>query len=169
MFSIRFWVALSVILTISGGAYYWYQNREEPFVPYEDFGEWLSEEPRSEADIENYVENLQEAYTNDTYGGDTPQETLRLLHDALAEGDIELASKYFLVEKQEKIYTSLQTAQKNNVISLIVEAIEMGGEGSYFTETSYEFKTKDLKGEGAGFLFTFIKNPYSGVWKIEDL
>ena len=38
----------------------------------------------------------------DTYGGKTPQETLELFIAAVEKGDYELASKYFVAEKQEE-------------------------------------------------------------------
>ena len=40
-------------------------------------------------------ENYRRAMT-DTYGGKTPQETLRMYIDAVEKGDYELASKYFV-------------------------------------------------------------------------
>src|SRR3989344_6103524 len=39
------------------------------------------------------------AMTADTYGGKTPQETLDLFVAALRAGDVELASKYFLLDE----------------------------------------------------------------------
>ena len=47
-------------------------------------------------------EELERLYQEDTYGGFTPEETLQLFIEALKTGDVELASRYFLVEEQEK-------------------------------------------------------------------
>ena len=59
--------------------------------------------------VENFAETLkrldQEDYRRamaDTYGGKTPQETLQMYIAAVEKGDYELASKYFIGEKQEK-------------------------------------------------------------------
>ena len=49
----------------------------------------------------------------DTYGGKTPQETLQMYIGAVEKGDYELASKYFIGEKQEEEIVRLQeTKQK---------------------------------------------------------
>lgn len=55
-----------------------------------------------EYQAQKYFEDLRRQYEEDTYGGDTPEETLQLFIDALKKGDIELASKYFVIEDQEK-------------------------------------------------------------------
>lgn len=55
-----------------------------------------------------YYADLERQYAEDTYGGSTPEETLQLFIDALKAGDIELASKYFVVEKREEMKKLLQ-------------------------------------------------------------
>src|SRR3989344_4599780 len=55
-----------------------------------------------------YYAELERQYREDTYGGKTPEETLQLFIDALKAGDIELASKYFVVEEREKTKKTLQ-------------------------------------------------------------
>ena len=42
------------------------------------------------------------AQVKDYYGGDTPEETLRLFIDALKLRDMNLATQYFIPEKQEE-------------------------------------------------------------------
>ena len=52
-----------------------------------------------------YVEQekkLIQQMKDDPYGGETPEETLRLFIDALKKGDTDLASRYFVVDKQEQ-------------------------------------------------------------------
>ena len=48
------------------------------------------------------LKEMKERYMAYTYGGDTPEETLQLFIDALKKGDIDLASKYFVLDKQEE-------------------------------------------------------------------
>ena len=55
-----------------------------------------------------YYAELERQYREDTYGGKTPEETLQLFIDALKSGDIELASKYFVVEERGKIRKLLE-------------------------------------------------------------
>jgi len=66
--------------------------------------------------IENFNQALkvaEEKYANDTYGGITPEETYQLFLEALKKQDIDLASKYFILDKQEE-YKNLFTQIKNN-------------------------------------------------------
>ena len=39
------------------------------------------------------IENIKKEIADDPYGGDTPEETLRLFIDALKQGDTDLAAK----------------------------------------------------------------------------
>ena len=50
---------------------------------------------------------LERPYRNDKYGGKTPEETFDMFIAALEKGDVELASKYFVLEKQESWKQSL--------------------------------------------------------------
>ncbi len=49
---------------------------------------------------------------NDDNGGATPVETIRLFKTALETGDLKIASKYFIYEKQEKILQDMENFQK---------------------------------------------------------
>lgn len=50
--------------------------------------------------LERKLEAVREKYRNDFDGGKTPEETLDLFIAALKRGDIEQASKYYVLEKQ---------------------------------------------------------------------
>lgn len=65
-------------------------------------------------------EKLSEAYKNDTYGGDTPEETLRLFIDALKAGDTDLAAKYFVVEEREQIATYFGELKNKDGLSMAI-------------------------------------------------
>lgn len=49
----------------------------------------------------------------DTYGGTTPEETFGMFLDALKAGDVDLASKYFVLDKQAEWKSKLADAQNN--------------------------------------------------------
>ena len=56
-------------------------------------------------DKARYEESLKEylkPYEEDNIGGNTPEETVDLFIEALKKGDYDLASKYFVVDEQEK-------------------------------------------------------------------
>ncbi len=47
-----------------------------------------------------WEDNYKTALKNDTYGGKTPEETLKMFIEALKKEDVELASKYFALLAQ---------------------------------------------------------------------
>src|SRR3989338_6079724 len=74
---------LGIILVTVGGYLVW-----SKFLKYDILKVYQNAE-------KNYVEAMQA----DTYGGKTPKETLDLFVAALRADDVELASKYFLLDK----------------------------------------------------------------------
>lgn len=48
------------------------------------------------------LKRLGQEARNDPYGGITPEETLQLFIDALKKGDVDIASKYFVFDEQDK-------------------------------------------------------------------
>src|SRR3989344_1909577 len=107
---VKFGVGVFGLAVLGGAVFYgvsWYQERQSP-----EYAQKLE------------YQKLLEAYKSDTYGGDTPEETLRLFIDALKVGDTELAAKYFVVDEQEKWREKLLDIQKKNVLTLMVNDLE---------------------------------------------
>lgn len=71
---------------------------------------------RADRNVQAWMGALQAPYTNDTYGGATPEETFDLYLAALKKGDLELASKYFAVNKQQKELEKLKTTNTDDYI-----------------------------------------------------
>ena len=67
---------------------------------------------------------LERPYREDKYGGKTPEETFDLFLGALRKGDIELASKYFELEKRESWRKSLEELKKNNTFDEMISEME---------------------------------------------
>jgi hypothetical protein len=68
----------------------------------------------------------------DNVGGKTPQDTLRMYIEAVEKGDYELASKYFILEKQEKELTMLKGLEKEKLdfyLSVLKDSLD--SEGGY--------------------------------------
>lgn len=63
---------------------------------------------------------MKERYMADTYGGNTPEETLQLFIDALKKGDIDLAAKYFVLDKQEEWRGNLIKVRGSNDLSAMI-------------------------------------------------
>ena len=73
---------LAVVVLGMAGYLFW-----ERYRGYEEYNNYIKLEQR-------YIQ----AMTEDTYGGKTPQETLDLFVAALEAEDVELASKYFMLD-----------------------------------------------------------------------
>jgi len=165
----RFAIAFFVLVVVGLGGYMTWQQ-------------FFSAEARNAKNIEAYqayVKRGEDAMRADTYGGKTPQETLNLFIDALKKGDIDLASKYFALETNEKDPNyltrkkwedALKIAKDENRISEVVSLLEraepdlksanpQSGTAWFIVEENGEIKV-DIE-------LTF--NEYSGVWKIESL
>ena len=87
--------------------------------------------------------------------------TLQMFINAVEAGDYELASKYFVVEKQEEELESLKISPKKNVNNIIgLLKIANKNDGSYLDKNHYFID------EPIG--VDFILYP-SGNWKIEQI
>lgn len=107
----------------------------------------------------------QEAYEKamaDTYGGKTPQETLKMFIEAVEKGDYELASRYFIESKQkewkEGLIKSAQANQIKKLINLIEEAIPN-------LDKSY---SEDIYIAEKPIYIELVIYP-SGIWKLVDI
>ena len=114
-----------------------------------------------------YAGGMKSAYTKDTYGGYTPEETLRLFLEALKAENIELATKYYIPEKQAEVYGELLTGKEKGNLDKYVEYLEKGdhgissGEGEYHILASNENKEVILD-------LRLVLNPVSKKWKISE-
>jgi hypothetical protein len=97
----------------------------------------------------------------DNVGGKTPQDTLRMYIEAVEKGDYELASKYFILEKQEKELINLKKLDKEKIdfyLSVLKDSLD--SEGSYSWDNK-EFAIREPV------LVDFALYP-SEVWKISN-
>lgn len=160
---------LSSVLTICVvvGISYFYRDWRETrdFVP-QDFNMFMEVE-RSEREIERYTELMEKAYREDTYGGDTPEETLKLFTDALRVGDTELAARYFVVEKQLQRKEIFGNWERNNRLVFIAEALRYYGETAYPIDNNAQI-TSIIDGKPSVVVF-FVRNTQTNKWKIESL
>lgn len=112
------------------------------------------------------------AMTEDTYGGKTPQETLDMFVAALRAGDIDLASKYFMIDEnlsREKWVDFLSGVQNKGLLAQMAEDITRLAQptiGNNDDDFAFEILNED------GIVSVAIDmqlNKYSGIWKIESI
>ncbi len=109
----------------------------------------------------------------DTYGGKTPEETLGMFIDALKKGDVELASKYFVLRedggRNGEILDELKNKtdeEKAKIVVILQNAQE------YPSDVTSKSDSKFVSKDAGGTIIAYIDmgyNSYSQVWKIENL
>lgn len=108
-------------------------------------------------------------YKADTYGGDTPEQTLDMFIVALEAGDYELASKYILPENQEAALVGIKESRDNQVLPEIITAYRSGDIGKTFFDITEKYNFYLVpKGEDVGFSFNVVENKKTKKWKIEE-
>jgi len=130
---------------------------------------------------------LERPYKTDKIGGQTPEETFDMFIEALKKEDIELASKYFVIKKQDDWEKTLGEYKEANILGdLVSELKDAQGkleksaqatsentiEFTYLTklekDTTADFNGQkiDLKAGNYRNSIIFEKYP-TGVWKID--
>ena len=121
---------------------------------------------------------LQEAmigpYRTDTYGGKTPEETWAMFLDALKKKDVELASKYFEVDKQIGWKNTLNTTINANKLDIVIKnllnPIKKDSSVSTADKAYYNYSFFDqTSGKILKNSLVFSLNYYTKVWKISVL
>lgn len=113
------------------------------------------------------LKNLEKQYAEDPYGGETPEETLRLFIDALKKGDTDLAARYFVLDKQEQWREDLGEMKDKNLLNDMVKDLE----ATRLTKKTEKeaFFTLVGKNNIAEAELIIGKNPYNRKWKIYEL
>lgn len=110
-------------------------------------------------ELERMETDRQSAMEADKIGGNTPQETLEMFIKAVEEGDYELASKYFVIEEQEKWRGDLEDISVAGKMDIFLSPLKK-------TELDNCEKESCLAHDPV--LVSFILYP-SGNWKIEKI
>ena len=112
------------------------------------------------------------AMTADTFGGNTPKETLDLFVAALRKGDVDLASKYFLIREEvprEEWVKYLTAVKEKGLLAKMAEDIARDAKPfGNPPENEFYFGLFDENGILAIGIDMRL-NKYSGLWKIESL
>jgi len=113
-----------------------------------------------------YIKEITKKYAEDTYGGDTPEETLRLFIDALKAGNTDLAAKYFVLDKQQKWKEDLAKIKERGLLGDMVRDLENAKKYRSTTEDQIFFTAGNEAGEAVVSIdLVRIRNR----WKIRGL
>lgn len=122
-----------------------------------------SPEYRAEIDLKN----LEKQYAEDPYGGETPEETLRLFIDALKKGDTDLAAKYFVLDKQEQWREDLGKIEEKNILKDMITDLERKKSKYIISGGQVGFDVANEKNEAI--LSILLGKGPNERWKILDL
>jgi len=156
---------LVIVLVVSGVYFVW----DRYFSEAGQARRFAEEQMRV---IEKAEKDYVKAMTADTYGGKTPQETLDLFVAALRAEDVELASKYFMLDEnlsREKWINYLQDIKNRNLLAKMAQDIKQEAKplgSSYKGDFGFGLFNNDGT---IGVQIDMQLNRYSQLWKIESL
>ncbi len=166
-----FWSVLVILVVLAG--LWWFGYLATWTIGIQDY----FEEKKAKEYLENQEQRsaeLQEMYKNDTYGGDTPEETWAMFVDALKKGDTGLASKYFVPEKQDEMEKAFEAGKENGANVRFLEIAKNISSGIYYENNDAKFQYTVLGTEGkwdgvVQFTYDLVLNPETNKWKISEL
>lgn len=152
-----------------------------------NFGPWLRawQDQRAATAAQKQLEAV---YRNDKYGGATPEETFDMFIAALEKGDVELASKYFVLNKQDDWKKTLEEYKTKALLIDFVNELKSEktswekvnsnkdnlAQYSYYTvaenNTVADFNGQSIAIPAGRYKNSIIFERYlSGAWKINGL
>lgn len=160
-----FWVGVVILIPfvwyVWGYASWWIAGADSRAENMQAYKGWLAMEAESAA--------LEAQYRADTYGGTTPEETLRLFIEALEKKDYILASKYFLVEERASFLSEIRDSDKNGFSDEYIEVLNYRHVVSVSEDkTGADIDFLDSQNKQVHFGQMTI-NPFTDKWKISRL
>ncbi len=165
-------VATVVLLLLIGGWFVW-NNYLSPNA---------QRQRQLQENIDKYnsfISTFEAAMKADTYGGKTPQETLNMFIDALKKGDIDLASKYFILDTnvnspdyltRKKWEDGLNDPSLKSSLNGIADKLLKAVPDIKNISTQNDYKFAVFKDNGDLDIYINMElNKYSNVWKIESM
>ena len=177
-------IIIGIIILLAAGAGFWvWQKYQADLVVVDNLIVTKEDERKFLEPLAREQKEREEAYKKDAYGGKTPEETLKLYLDAQRAKNIELASRYYLIEDQQEERRILENLLKEDAVSynrwagFMAKAKKVKEEGDrasfeYEYELTYEVVDSEfpnIKIPPGTYTNTisFVKLP-SGVWKIKS-
>jgi hypothetical protein len=116
---------------------------------------------------QKYLDEMEKKYREDTYGGTTPEETLQLFIAALKKGDTDLASKYFVIDKQEEWLENLEKIKEKEKLQNMIFDLSRNKEKQILSDNHtvfYIYNDDNL----LAVAIDVVKIP-NGKWKIQSM
>lgn len=173
----RHW-SVVLILAILAGLVIWAMLNLGPWL--KNLQEWRA--------AKTAQEQLEKLYRNDKYGGKTPEETFDMFIAALEKGDIDLASKYFVLNKQEQWKKTLEEYKNKALLADFINELKSEktswekvnsnknnlAQYNYYTvaesNTVADFNGQSIPIPAGRYKNSIIFERYlSGAWKINGL
>jgi len=163
----KFVVAFLVIIIIAAGGF---------FVWNRYFSSSAQLNRQTQENYQKYLDwqaKYEKAMREDTFGGKTPEETLQMFIDALKKGDVDLASKYFMLDESgnvnNEIISNLNNTKNGQGLPNIINIVSIAkiDQNSSSDDTKW-FVVKNNKGLVEHSIILKL-NKYSNVWKIESM
>mgnify|MGYP001617669705 CR=1 FL=1 len=126
------------------------------------YGDW-----KFNKDLKALQQESDRPYLEDTYGGKTPKETLEMFITAVEKEDFDLASKYFVLSKQEEWRGGLINGKEKGNLDVFIKNMKMAEDRGSLWEGNYQMEVKNIQ-EGLSIVIDFIKYP-QGIWKIQEI
>lgn len=111
-------------------------------------------------------QQLDEQYKNDTYGGDTPEETLRLFIKAIEKKDFNLAAKYYVPERQKEVEKILNSSESSKLRQTVNDYKESEIKVTKLGDSNdYEIRVTPRQSRPPYYI-QLMQNTFTGKWKI---
>ncbi|KKP98807.1 MAG: hypothetical protein US71_C0003G0018 [Parcubacteria group bacterium GW2011_GWD2_38_12] len=131
------------------------------FYAYPKYQDW-----KFNKELKELTEETNRPYLEDTYGGKTPKETLELFIAAVEKEDFDLASKYFVLSKQEEWKKELIEINNLNKTKDFLKPV--AEEIIKLENNDTGLVNGDKYISKGTILFNLIKYP-QGIWKIKEI
>ncbi len=165
----KFWkfalTFLAIFILIDGGYFVW----DRYFSPAARY------QRETQKNYEKYLDwqaDYEKAMREDTYGGKTPEETLNMFIEALKKEDVELASRYFMLDENGEVSKKwidlLDKVKQEGNLKKMANDIEKYDEAKETFDPYYLFIYRN-KDKTVGLQITMIFNSQTSIWKIASL
>lgn len=153
-----------IVIIAAGTALFWYSTLAGYWIKEHLIDAW-----RVKKHLAQYQEYLEAPAKNDPYGStESPQETFRMFLEALKNEDLYLASRYFVLYKQDEWYETLQKIKENGDLDDMISDLERAESYKSLYEGNFQYLVTD-KDNIVTVIIDFTQNPVNHRWKISEL